>query len=384
MADHSRWLAVWLSITTLLCALTWGYSRYSLTQSVSQQLQEVLPSRLEEALHNRFNDERLFHLISQQINADLARLPLTGPLPLLSECQAQVVQLFNQDNQGNVQAAQIHLQWPLAGKTQHTLLSLDCQTNWTTLVVSQSVFGLLLTILVVCLPRPLNKNGRYWQQRLQAMGLSPRRARRFAVNTEHFSAQQNQFLELLLRRQEWQSTLDWLARPDLIELNNQQLQWFQLALTATCCIDTALAIASSEDGLHFDLRNHSLTVHGLPISLGKTPFFYYLWYARLRLTGDGWQLNPAVTRPDHHAATSLIELMEKYGGHAKAINDLKENGLRGKILDQNRNKIKDDLIAQLGESLARQYLFETERDMKTSRYRYRLMLPAEHLTFSGE
>jgi len=55
-----------------------------------------------------------------------------------------------------------------------------------------------------------------------------------------------------------------------------------------------------------------------------------------------------------------------------------DEGLKGKTLDQNRNKIKTELQRVL-EGLACDYLFDSERDERTARYRYSLKLPASKL-----
>jgi hypothetical protein len=63
--------------------------------------------------------------------------------------------------------------------------------------------------------------------------------------------------------------------------------------------------------------------------------------------------------------------MRCFGGHARAINELELHGLKAKTLDQNRNKIKDEMLAYFGE-LANPYLFQKSRDPKTGRYQHQL------------
>jgi hypothetical protein len=159
----------------------------------------------------------------------------------------------------------------------------------------------------------------------------------------------------------------WLARACVIaQQHSRDITW-------------VLGVAMANDGVLFDHSRHSVIVHGIDLPLAKTPYFYYAWYAQLRYRclNDGWVLNPAPDRPSRAQAELLMELMHSYGGHRKAINELAAHGLRGKLLDQNRNKIKDELAAVLGEGLAEHYLFETARDMRSGRYRYRLRLPPE-------
>ena len=175
--------------------------------------------------------------------------------------------------------------------------------------------------------------------------------------------------------------MTWLEQPKIKTLSAAQLAWFVLArdqyqLTKEQALDVALAPPT----LIFTQEQGQLIIHGLPVTLLKTPYFYYLWYACLRCQSDGWQLNPPVNRSDKTSATMLVELMQSSGGHSKAINDLLTYGLRAKILDQNRNKLKAELINLLGENLAQDYLFDTERDFKSGRYRYRLSLAAHNIT----
>lgn len=144
-------------------------------------------------------------------------------------------------------------------------------------------------------------------------------------------------------------------------------------------LDRALAVARAPAHIQFDCKNFQVLVHGIPIGLSKTPFFYFLWYARRRLDGDDWYLNPPTNRSDRESAESLIALMEDLRGHNKSINDLREHGLRAKTLDQNRNKIRDELVSALGENLAETYLFESRRDMKSGRYSYRLALSPDRI-----
>ncbi len=49
------------------------------------------------------------------------------------------------------------------------------------------------------------------------------------------------------------------------------------------------------------------------------------------------------------------------------------------MLDQNRSKVKEELVRVMGEELAAPYLFRMERDPATARYRYRLALDPERI-----
>ena len=71
--------------------------------------------------------------------------------------------------------------------------------------------------------------------------------------------------------------------------------------------------------------------------------------------------------------------MSRHDGHARAINDLQQAGLKARTLDQNRSKIKEDLVEALGESLASRYLFEASKHPDGVRMRYRLALSAANI-----
>ena len=90
-------------------------------------------------------------------------------------------------------------------------------------------------------------------------------------------------------------------------------------------------------------------------------------------------MGAASNRPDRAVGAEIAALMSRFDGHARAINDLEQNGLKARTLDQNRNKIKDEIVAVLGESLASAYLFEASRHPDGVRMRYRLGLEAARI-----
>ncbi|NIB42366.1 hypothetical protein HBA55_22355 [Pseudomaricurvus alkylphenolicus] len=161
----------------------------------------------------------------------------------------------------------------------------------------------------------------------------------------------------------------------------RQRQWMQLSQQAGIPYSHARSICADKDNLCFDVESGTAVVHGIPIELPKTPLLYLVWYATLRVenTNEGWFLNPQTNRPDHDTSAELLALMKRHGGHNKAINELENNGLKAKTLDQNRNKIKDVLVQSLGDALAEPYLFDMQRDSASGRFRYRLRLSPEQI-----
>lgn len=382
-AKLRRWLLGWLLLSVAFAALALWQARHSFADSLAQQLQRQLPPRLNEALQNRFRETELFGLVREKLNRDLQALPARGTLPLLNQCRAQVERLVAEPD---APGGDIVLSWRLGERPQRTTLDLACDVHWPLLLGSQSLLALLVVIAFALLPQPLSATRRMRIGEWRDFGLSARRAAAVAKRLEDLNpVQAALFAQLQVdSRAAPEALLDWLAREPVATLTPEQLPWFVRARDADAGdADACLAIARAPAEIDFDCSTCRVTVHGIAIPLSKTPFFYFLWYAQLRRDGDGWLLNPPVNRPDRRGAVPLAELMERCGGHNKAINDLRENGLRAKTLDQNRNKIKDELSAALGEKLAADYLFEAERDLPSGRYCYRLRTAAAHIAISA-
>jgi hypothetical protein len=160
------------------------------------------------------------------------------------------------------------------------------------------------------------------------------------------------------------------------ELSPRQIDWLVWGLkNRRGDLDDGLAVARAPDLVEIDLRRGSLRIHGVDIPVNKTPLFYYAWYAHHRLRGDGWLTNPQSNKPDKSAGQELAHLMWSCAGHAKAAAGAEEIGLKAKTLDQNRSKIKQEIVALLGESLSAAYLFDERKDPRTGRMSYRLRVP---------
>ena len=388
----------WCLLTTLLGALAWWHAGSSFRSHLSVALQQRLPERLQLALQNRLAHGGPQSWVVEQLERDLSSLAASGKLPLLKSCRARVVQLLNEGTSPAAGWGEVSVHWQFGDGDIHeqTRLSVDCGINLPLLVGSQGLLALLLMAGMVLLPRPLSGRARVQVQSLMDSGVGYHMARRMQLRIAQFNPLQHQLfnffcqtaplpVEVLVHR---------LSQADFAVLTSDQLAWFYRALAPgnipdqvqpwENAINAALAAATGSDRLAFDCREYRISIHGISIALSKTPFFYYLWYAQLRVHGEGWLLNPPVNRPDREAAESLIALMQAHGGHAKSINDLRDNGLRAKTLDQNRNKIRDELVSALGEDLAKPYLFESERDLKSGRYRYRLAVDASNLDLSTD
>ncbi|WP_416308246.1 hypothetical protein [Neptunicella sp. SCSIO 80796] len=381
LTGKQQMLLLWLGLSLLFMLSCWSVARATLNHSLTQSLQQQLPTKLQNALYYSNDDGPIVQLIQHNINRDLVNLKVQNQLPVFNLCHGNVIELMAgvDDTAG---FNQISIKWSLGKLKKQTFIAVSCQTNWPVAVIYPAGFAAALLFFYHLLPVPLSASGQRIRQSIQPH-MSNLQAHYWARLLQQGNATQHLLFEHLLAAhgQDIPALSNWTMRPQVAALTSKQLDWFMLATdkfhySKQQALDVALAPAQ----LSFSQTPGHIKVQGLSIKLMKTPYFYYLWYACLRHQGDGWQLNPSVNRADKTAADMLITLMRNAGGHSKALNDLLEHGLRAKILDQNRNKLKAELIALLGESLAEDYLFDTERDLKSGRYRYRLSLAAEAVT----
>ncbi|MDO8909447.1 MAG: hypothetical protein Q7W55_13235 [Pseudohongiella sp.] len=357
---NSVWFAAGTLILSLLMAsLSVFIALTTARLDLQKDLTAQLPERLTESLRYSFADREVFSHVNQQILEDLQQIRIEGLLPVLQTCNTGLLRLSQHVPEArNIVPAsrRIAVNWSRGSEIDQAEFSLDCQLNYPVLIGANLTMALLLMSCWWLLPVPLCANQKKMFDALRDRGI------------------QAVYIRQILQK---------LNASELEDLTENQ--WFMLAMrryaSAEVTLETALAIVAAKPSIHFHHSSHHVLIHGISIALPKTPYFYYAWYAMQRVQNidDGWILNPAADRPDRRQATALITLMENFGGHQKAINDLKEHGLRSKILDQNRNKIKDELFDALGEELATEFLFETERDMRSSRYRYRLCCAAERI-----
>ena len=158
-------------------------------------------------------------------------------------------------------------------------------------------------------------------------------------------------------------------------MNEGELQRF-LERVEEGSVAEARAFARSKTSLVIDLPSQKLILQGQTVPMKQTPFFYYCWYAYCRQSGDGWYANPQRNRPGREDGNLLAEMMKTYGGSTRAIRELEEIGLKAKVLDQNRSKIKDAIISQLGAHSAEPYLFDSDNYQVSGKNRYRLAIDA--------
>jgi len=304
----------------------------SAARSLHDALTPTLAGQLEAAFRYQL-DTGANNLVIDTINRDLTTVDTGGPLPLLRQCTATLEQLRSQPLvngttiRGNDWSGSRHtllLEWQHGGAPARARIAMRCEPRIAALVASSTGMALLLSALLFWLPGQWQRRVPWWTRAMRQHPGRPLAAVRAAMAS------------------------------DLVVLD--------------------------PDACH-------VIIHGVPITLPRTPFLYYLWYARRRLAGgqhEGWYLNPPVNRPDRRVADEVRLLMEAHGGNTKAINDLSRQGLRARVLDQNRNRVKEELVAALGERLATPWLFESRRDPVSQRHAYRLIASPARIRIAGQ
>ncbi|MCU4675123.1 hypothetical protein N7931_05700 [Catenovulum sp. 2E275] len=352
------------------------YAQYQVASSIQHQLSEKLNQKVGSEILQGLNskDEESARLF-RQINGDLQTVYFSNNL-FLSPVTAFIT---NQTRDGINPNKIIYVDLPKI-KTQLKFY-LEYQIIGLNLLIASSVIAGLAVIAIFMLPVPVNQQTKTLRDKFLAFKLTQQQAINCAKQYQTLNAMQQQVFDFLAENQinilSIADLLSWCAdKKEIKTWHAHHFAWFCCALKKNPDdLNRAFAIACSENSIEFDAQSQALKIHGLTIQLAKTPFLYYLWYAKHKLDSDGWILNPATNQPSQPLANSLIDLMETYNGHAKAVNDLKSFGLKAKTIDQNRNKIKQELTAYLGDELAESYLFESRRDSKTQRYWYRLNCP---------
>lgn len=380
-----RWGIIFVAGWLLLVATAGWHAKRSAIDGYSAWLKAEMPDRIQAALVNRLEQGVLLDYLASRINSDLAHLNPRGLLPLVQSCEAQVAALEDRTWVG-VDGEEVALDWQINGQSHSARLLISCTLNWPGLLLSQFVLALCGALAILAVPRPLSTIRRRWIEKLTASGMSYRQAQQLTQGVDCCAPVPQRTMDFLLEfymEHQGVESGQLLALgdyPALATLDDGQFDWFKLAMTLyQGDLAQALAVALANPELVVKPAECQVICHGVTVHLAATPFIYYLWYARRRVLGveDGWFANPQANKPDRVAAGELITLMEQHNLGGRALNDLKEKGLRAKILDQNRSKVKDELVRVLGEELAAPYLFEVERDPAAARYRYRLALAPE-------
>lgn len=372
--------SLFLLSTLLITLLLMAYARFSAQQSVKESLAEQLPPAIEQALSNAHNRQDLFRLSAEQIQQTLGGFDFDNATVLPIVQRATIEQLaFHDAEDSSLTTSELprQLRWRQGNIDLIVSYQLGFVYNLVNLIIQSVVLALIGLGTMKLLPNARSYSKNDWLTKLKTYQFDQREAESIANITED-----TPFYNHLLQRLRQETSLDITQFTRVIQsekvqsLEGATLSWFIIAIKQGLSLDHSLQIAVQDDSLSIDLASQELLIHGLTIPFPKTPLFYYFWYAKRKVDNLGPFLNPAQRRPDPVAGAELAAIMDAHNGHLKAIHDLEAAGLKGKTLDQNRNKIKDELTRLLGDELAGRYLFSSERDPKTARYLYELALPA--------
>jgi hypothetical protein len=269
-----------------------------------------------------------------------------------------------------------------------TELALRCDYRATPIIVMAVLLAGVFIALYRLMPAPLSNHQLDWLSYLRSRGYGKRQASELVEQSRYcnkeLSADQQHRLEALHRpeKRNFRQALEAACDPRIEELDASQLAWLAEVLAADQAdLDQALAQVTGPEVVEINLPEKQLRIRGREVEMSNTSFLYYAWYAQKRLEGEGWLVNPQSNRPNLEEGKALAEFMWKYGGHGRSIGDLEDEGLKARVLDQNRSKIKEELSQALGETLADAYLFESGKDDATGRMRYRLAISPDHLQF---
>ncbi|WP_339866940.1 hypothetical protein [Pseudohongiella nitratireducens] len=326
----------------------------------------IMPGIIEASRYSLM-DEATVVTIAEQVNNDLQSLSLQSWLGTLSSCELQLRAIENTAiasapaNHGFSQHLQVTHQTGQQDALSASLsasFTLDCLVAPGPVLSMSFLFAAFVTALIAGLPRA-------------------------------YSPQQRQLLNVLsdvgLEWQDIQTVLTHLQKND-----TASLQWYDFLIqriqSGSLSVEQLMQSANASDCIQFHHDRQSVSIRGIEVPLSRTPYFYYALYAHQRhddaqrnfsaCDDNGWILNPASGRANPEHTRLLLNLMKTHDGHQKAIKELEAHGVRAKTMDQNRNKVKEELIKVLGESVAEQYLFETRRDSRTGRNHYRLKTSA--------
>ena len=380
-----RVLAV-ITATVLLTVFNYWLSLNQLGSALEGQLRDALPNKIIEAGINETFQDDLNNYLVKRLNHDFSQLHLSSAFSAVNQCRAEVLRIHGKEYSATFTPAKtLNLHWPINDHIQELKLGFDCQWQWPKLIASQFSLCLLAVLMWAAIAPPLSPRRRQIVRALREQGISQRRAAHLSRGADRYTLKQQQALTRFLagKYPHPDHYFEYLNAGGFSDASPNTLAWLEFAMRlAPADIADAIAIAHAPAELILCPASNTVIIHGYAIKMSSTPFMYYLWYAERRIQSpdDGWFINPPSNRADRSADQEIIALMQRNGGHAKAIKDLTDKGLRAKTLDQNRSKIKDELSQILGEELVTPFLFEAARDRQTARSQYRLALAASAIT----
>lgn len=386
-------IVYWLITSAIFLLLAFIISQHSFKFEINKQLKNQLAPQLTKAFQQHMFDKNYKALVKNNINQQLALTKKKKYLSAIMHYSLLIDELFSESSQTNLHT--LYVQWNFGLKPVKAKLSLNYQINWVLLTLTSCVLALITILSLFLIPKPTSSSYKYWLLTLQKLQINNELAKRLSHQLEYLNETQSQWINSLLssflerknipQHIQISALISWFINKQAQAFNNLSVDKFVAAIMQPHLnFEQGYELAQKENTLTFNMTTFSVSANGFEIKLAKTPFFYYLWYAYLKVNNlhSGWLINPSANSPDHQSAKNILALMKNNQGHSKSINELETHGLRAKTLDQNRNKIKDSFIEQLGETLSQPYLFELLRDTRTGRFQYRVKLNPEKIKLS--
>lgn len=392
---------LWLVLSALLFVFTVSAGRQAIQDNMVQSVRQHLLLTLNEAYFgsadNEVNDAHGLQNIGEQINVALQEVVTMRWYGSQHSCAVALTQIDGvsigeeaiekaapQSSPGNMM-----MTLPRNQLDRDIGLSVDCSPNWLAPSAASFFLGLLFFLIQRFVPAPMSGQHREWIAYLAERGyaddetfalVGPLTSIQLALN-----AAQRACFEQLHRpaQRNFAEVVHSVSGRGVAALDEAGVDWFVLGMSHYADAEKALALATCADSIEIDLPAMSLRLRGLSVPMSGTPLFYYAWYALQRSAGDGWVTNPASNRPDLEVGGKIAQLMSLHKGHGRAINDLEQGGLKARTLDQNRSKMKEDIVSVLGEKLAKIYLFETSKHIDGIHMRYRLGLDSSAIDVLG-
>ncbi|MBU2870956.1 hypothetical protein [Colwellia sp. E2M01] len=399
-----------ISVCVFILAIL-SISHYSIKKEISEQLQQKFSPILSKTFKLYMFDKNYLSYAKKEFNQQFKNSKSINKsdnvFTIIEDYHLSINSLFveNQTQQLNI----IYIPWQFGLEAKLAQVSFEYRVNWWVLVMVSMFFSFVTVSILCSLPPPKSASHKSWLLLFKKLYIDDDVAnqlssklnvdltQKYYHDLQKGNAWLKDVLEDFLNDKRIQQELN-IAEFVLwfIKKNHQQCQAQQenkafndvslkklkaALLQPNLNYDQSYLLAKEPCELSFNIDLLTVSANNIEIPLAKTPFFYYLYYAYLRVEDihSGWLINPSVNTPDFDSAKKLLVLLNNYNGHSKSINELETHGLRAKTVDQNRNKIKEAFIAQLGEELSQNYLFEQVRDTRTGRFKYRLELNIEHI-----
>ena len=379
----------WLSSAILVAVIGQQVSVYALDTELSEFLASYFLITLEEPMFSDdtgvVNDRDSIANVGRKINDAIGAMIERPWFSDTRGCRAAVQRIDSVEIDSDLRLThQLLFELPRNRIVRPVEVAIACEYRAWPYVAWAAVLAVAFYFLYVRTAYPLSGNRLRWMNELVVQGYDRRDAYEICGNAREESwslgTSQRFCLEALHNptSRNFAYSMRVARDPRIAQLSRGQVEWLVWGLQRNPDdLETAMKIANAPDIVEIDLSQGELRIHGVDIPVNRTPLFYYAWYANNRRLADGWVANPQSNKPDKSAGADLAQLMWSCAGHAKAAASVEEAGLKAKTLDQNRSKIKQEIVAVLGESVGSRYLFDERKDMKTGRMSYRLRVPPE-------